>query len=264
QEVKYKTNNLNMYHNFSTKTRISVPTTLDSIKVETPILIDKNNLSDEAKAIVDKAGLTPEYAHLIEKATMPEWHTKRSATILPVYKCKKDAELNRALGYVYAKDFMEGGEGVAYHKTFQPSKGNNSYRPNDEVQLYFNSNVQNHVIHKVDVGEWLKYEVEIPDTDNYFVEIAACSIGLTESSIMKVYIDDVLLTDFLPIVEKVGYHSMARSPEPFKIEKGKHTVTIEYIIPCYFDKFRFYTGKEAPIDEKYFASSDEDYKDGNY
>ncbi len=264
QDTKYKTNNLNMYHNFSTSTRIAVPTNLDSIKTETPILIDKNNLTGEAKDIFEKSGLTPEYAHLLEKAAIPAWHGKRSATIVPVYKCKKDAELDRVLSYVYAKDFMEGGEGVAYHKTFKPSKGNNSYRPNDEVCLYFNSNIQNHVVHMVDIGEWLKYEVEIPKTDKYFVEIATCAIGLSENSIMKVYIDDVLLTDYLPTVEKVGYHTMARSPEPLKIEKGKHIVKIEYIIPCYFDKFRFYTGKEAPIDEKYFASTDVDYKDGNY
>ena len=40
---------------------------------------------------------------------------------------------------------------------------------------------------------------------------------------------------------------------------GNLLYTMEFVIPFYFDKFRLYTGKEAPIPEELFYTTDEDY-----
>ena len=150
---------------------------------------------------------------------------------------------------------MEGGEGVAFHKTFMPQKNNNSYRP-EEVQLTYSTQMMSHAIHMDEAGEWLCYKWNCPKTDDYTLEmIVAHAKG--EETIAKWYVDGNLLTDKIPAEYQPIYYPV--KSEPCRIEKGEHILKMEFVNPFYFDKFRLFTGKELPIPEELFYTTDEDF-----
>ena len=68
---------------------------------------------------------------------------------------------------------------------------------------------------------------------------------------------DKLLTDKIPAEYQPIYYPV--KSEPCHIEKGEHILKMEFVNPFYFDKFRLFTGKELPIPEELFYTTDEDY-----
>lgn len=256
QELKYSTKFIKVYNNFSDTLRLLGPTNKGEVEVKRPILVDRNNLPREAQAIVEKAGPQGEYKALEERAMIPEWHRLRThERILNEFVSKSDKEIARLQRIIEAEDFMEGGEGVGYHKTLKPLKKNNSYRPDDEVRLFNNPAVMSYVIQMNEPGEWLAYKYEIPETDEYYLDMVTRPYG--EGTLAKWYIDGEFLTDVPIVKDDPNYTTVTVGP--LHIEKGEHIFKMEFVNPFYFDKFRIYTGKEAPVPEELYYTSDEDF-----
>ncbi|MBQ5746669.1 MAG: hypothetical protein IIV81_01900, partial [Clostridia bacterium] len=148
---------------------------------------------------------------------------------------------------------------VAFHKTFKPRKNNNGYRP-EEVNLFYSPQFLSYVIHMIDVGEWLCYDVEVPEDDNYYLDIIG-QFGVNDTPIMTAHLDGELLSDSIHGTEKLAVGSSA-TVGPFPMKKGTHRLKLEFTVPFLFDKFRIYTGKEAPVPEELYYKSDDNYEDG--
>lgn len=255
QELKYSTKFINVYNTFSDTLKSLGPKDKGTVEVKRPIIVDRNNLPKEARDIVAKAGLQGEYKSLEARAEIPEWHRKRTQERNSTsFVSKSDGLISKLRCIIEAEDFMEGGEGVGYHKTLKPIKNNNPYRP-DEVRMYHNPVVNSYVIQMNEPGEWLNYKYEIPETDDYYIDMVTRPYG--ENILAKWYIDGEHLTD-VPVVSD-GSNYTTVTVGPLHIEKGEHIFKMEFVNPFYFDKFRIYTGKEAPVPEELFYLSDEDY-----
>lgn len=263
QLTYYKTNNLNIYNNYASNPRTIIPTDNETVKWEPFIPVDENALTGEAAEIYERSGVEKEYKHLEKCIEFPNGRfTRTSYSWKNDFDSPSDKLIGRLKGETEAEDFMQGGEGVGFHKTFMPQKNNNPYRP-EEVNLHYDPRVLSYVVHMVDVGEWLCYELDIPETDDYYVDLYTVT-SPTEKSFMKIYLDGELLTDNTPITVKLSNECAMAPSGPFRMTKGKHILKLEYLTAVYFDKFRVYTGKEPPVPEELFYTSDEGYKDGNY
>lgn len=255
QELKYSTKYINVYNNFSDTLRTLGPKNTGTVEVKRPVLVDRSNLPNEARDIVSRAGLQEEYKVLEERARIPEWHRIRtSERVSKTFISKSDALISRLKRIIEAEDFMDGGEGIGYHKTLKPMKNNNAYRP-DEVRMYYNPAVMSYVVQMTEEGEWLNYKYTIPETDEYYIDMVTMPYG--EDILAKWYIDGEFLTN-VPIV-KDGKNYTTVTVGPFPMEKGEHIFRMEFAVPFYFDKFRIYTGKEAPVPEELYYTSDEDF-----
>ncbi|MBE6650334.1 MAG: hypothetical protein E7613_03370 [Ruminococcaceae bacterium] len=259
----YKTNNLNIYNNFASNPKTIIPSDNETVKWEPFIPVDENNLTGQAAEIYEKSGVEKEYKHLEKCTEFPEGHFMRTKyTWKNDFESDSDKLIGKLKGEIEAEDFMQGGEGIAFHKTFKPQRNNNPYR-SEEVNLTYCYNSLSYAVHMVDVGEWLCYELDIPETDEYYIDfyVVYASMG---KPLMKVYLDGELLTDNTPVTVELPNKCAMAPSGPFKMTKGKHILKLEYVTPMYFDKFRVYTGKEAPVPEELYYISDENYKDGNY
>ena len=256
QELKYSTKDIKVYNNFSDTLRTLGPTDKGTVEVKRPVLVDRDNLPEEARGIVEKAGPQGEYRALEERAAMPAWHRTRTwERVSNTFVSKSDKEIARLKRIFEAEDFMEGGEGVGYHKTLKPIKNNNPYRP-DEVRMYYNPAVMSYVIQMDEEGEWLNYKYDIPETDEYYIDMIARP-AKQEGTLAKWYIDGEWLTDVPAVASDPEYTTVTVGP--FHMEKGEHIFKMEFAMPFYFDKFRIYTGKEAPVPEELYYTTDEDF-----
>lgn len=255
QELKYSTHDLSVYNNFSDHCRILGPRSGKNVDVKRPFVVDRSKLSDEARGIVENAGLEAEYRHLESATEFPEWHRMRTVERFGTsFVSKSDARIAELRQITEAEDFMEGGEGVGYHKTLKPVKKNNPYR-DDEVRLYFNQIVASYVVQMNEPGEWLCYKYTAPETDEYYIDMTTMPYG--EGILARWYIDGVPLCD-VPIL-KDGKNYTTVTVGPVHIEKGEHILKMEFANPFYFDKFRVYTGKEPAVPEELYYTSDEDF-----
>ena len=262
QLTMYRTNNINVYNNFADEPKTSIPSDNETVKWEKFIRVDKDNVTGEAASIIANAGVEKEYKALEKAVFFPEGHFMRTSYKWKNnFSSKSDILIKKLRGDIEAEDFMEGGEGVGYHKTFNPRKDNNPYR-SDEVNLTYSDKTLSYVIHIDDKGEWLRYEVDIPETADYHIDLYA-TLDPGKNSLMKIFLDEELLTDETYISMSTPIHNIAPSG-PFRITKGKHIFRLEFITPYYFDKFRVYKENADPIPEELYYTSDEDYKDGNF
>lgn len=256
QELRYGTHHINVYNNFTDNPRMFGPLRSGTIDTKRPFIVDRNNLPAEAQGIVARAGLEPEYRGLLEASSIPVWHRKRTQERMNrSFVSKSDALIKKMQGVIESEDFMEGGEGVGYHKTFMPMKNNNTYRPNDEVQLTYSTQTMSRAVHMDEAGEWLNYEWKCPETGDYYMEMI---VGHAKGdNIAKWYIDGRELDVNFPAYGQAIYVPLTSGP--VHIEKGDHILRMEFVTPFYFDKFRLYTGNESPIPEELYYVSDEDY-----
>ena len=123
------------------------------------------------------------------------------------FPSKSDMLIKKLRGEIEAEDFMEGGEGVGFHKTLNPRKNNNPYRP-DEVNLVYVNQARSYAVHIDDTGEWLRYEVDIPETADYCIDLYATMVKPNDKPLMKIFLDEKLLTE--------NEFSIPRAVESFK------------------------------------------------
>lgn len=91
QYVRYNTGHLNYYNNYADNDYIKDPGESDTISLEKPIIVDENNLPNEALSIKNASGVKEEFYVNLEKDTFPEWRKLRIN--IPEYKNQTELEI---------------------------------------------------------------------------------------------------------------------------------------------------------------------------
>lgn len=248
--------NINFHDNYSDTKNRSFGTYSDAnnIKADEPTLLEKDNYPKEAQDIINNAGLEPHYKRLDVIAKMPSWRHNRVNYLLLNYYKSTDASAGIT---VEAEDFMPGGEGVGYHKILNPKFDSNLYRPEAEVRLEKPSTRTTYVVGTNTKDEWLKYELNLETSGDYFIELEGKQTW-TEFSICKIYIDDVMVTENVPLQNINEWKTITVGP--FEMSEGRHEVKIEFLSSFYFDKLFFYT-KEM-LTQAAVLGNEEGYDEG--
>lgn len=130
-------------------------------------------------------------------------------------------------GTFEAEDYRAGGQGVGYHDT-TPGNTGNSYRSDDvDIQPCTDaaSTPTCHNVGWIDTGEWLAYDVSVPETGTYAfrLRVATPSTGRA----MHVELNGVNITGSIILPNTGGWQSWAyvESP-PVEIAAGHYTLKL--------------------------------------
>lgn len=227
-----------------------------SLYFEYPTVIDTDEINwpQEAIDIKESAGLEDEYKYLLELAKEPEWKVGRLETARKNQYISK----NRRNGnWIEAEDFMSG-ENVGWYKK-TPLYNQNDYRPDEGVSLLKTTYFPNYVIDTNFDGEWVKWEVEVPEDGLYYVDLMyGHGYGNSAScSRTNVWVDDV------PVCEEKllpgNSWSALRQEQLGTIEltKGKHILKLQIL------KGGFYIDAIRVHDGTIYAEENTAWKDDN-
>ncbi|WP_445585761.1 family 43 glycosylhydrolase [Sunxiuqinia sp. A32] len=124
-------------------------------------------------------------------------------------------------GIIQLEDFDVGGQGIAYSDKDEQNAGN-SYRESEGVDVEENSS-GNYNIGFTNGGEWMEYTVNVAETANYQMQLAAASPDGNCSVHLKVDGEDV--TGAISIPATGGWQTYQTfSSGSFVIEEGKHII----------------------------------------
>lgn len=240
------------------------------MRVEEAKKVDADNLPQEAQKIKDAAGLEPQYKRLQVMAEMPSWHDDRHyGALMYAFESRLDEEPGIP---VEAEDFIEGGEGVGYHKLLAVDK-ENDYREERALELLNFADLGSYVIGTNATGEWQKYKFTIPVEGDYLVSVKGAQWWSENPSVnvSKLYLNGELLDMEFVMEKKSGVDRWQEitHPEPIHLEAGEYELKAEFAYSFYFDKVRFlnvdegaivkFYGNESHYDESQFVTY-EDYK----
>jgi len=176
---------------------------------------------DEAKEIIANAGLEDEYKYLLENYNARE--NLRNATL-------KRQEFMRIDGaFIKAGDFMDGGEGVAYHEILSNDRGSLAHIGGPSVD-YMSDGTGATTVMVTDEGEWTKYEFTLDEAGEYnIVPYLAVVNPLTA---VTIEIDDVVVADKVKLEPNcTGYEKFAAfNVGTVNLTEGKHTIKLVHAV----------------------------------
>lgn len=249
QSTAYNTGDIKLYNNYADIDGYSHNgRDLDverNISVENPILLEHGEeWPEEAYSIMAASGVVDEYSSLVEEAAIPDWHPLRTTTpMAEEFVSAKAKDVNRLRGYYYAKDYMEGGEGVAYHKISYGGPNNNEYRPED-VGLEFDNSKNDWMVSLNTGGEWINYEIDVPRDGTYTIEMETKQLWW-DFPAAKMYLDGEILNDAI-MLEKSPQGDWCTNPvSKVFLSAGKHVLKMEFITYFYFYKINVYDSRTA-------------------
>jgi beta-glucanase (GH16 family) len=125
-------------------------------------------------------------------------------------------------GNIVAVNFDNGGEDYAYHDVDVAHKGV-VYRSSESVDI--ESNDGGYTIGWFDNGEWVRYTVEVTDSENYKASIRVASVG---GGSFSIFMDDVLLAQNVVVPSTGAWTSFTSvSVNTLKLQSGKHVLCIK-------------------------------------
>ena len=129
-------------------------------------------------------------------------------------------------GKIMAADYMTGGEGVGYHDN-SPDNIGGKYR-RDAVDIRINPEGGYNVGWN-QAGEWLKYNVDISEADEYELDIRVATN--LEGSQIRLWLDDTVdLTGVIDVPKTGGWDNWESViKENVSLPAGKHTIKVEMI-----------------------------------
>lgn len=222
-------------------------------------VVTDGNWPKEAVEIMENAGLMPEYEKLLKFSELPHWK------VAPIYTVPEGTFVSSSGSeYIQAEDFLEGGEGVGYHK-IEEVPDNNSYR-SDGVVLMAHPSEAGYVISTNFPSEWLAYEAEIEKDGVYSFELKGSHAWAKEEPqpAVNVFIDDELVFKHEPTaVSDNWYNIKTKILGTVEMTEGKHHIRIEILENgFYMDAFRFVSEDEEIILDE--LGNDFDYDEGKY
>lgn len=235
----YETHDLNAYSNYSdTETYYDYGATDEypgENTVEQATIVKDGNWPEEAKEIMAGAGLEENYTRLLSGLDYPAWRTDF------VKNAPSDNFILPDNAKYEAEDYNEGGEGVGYHKL---TKGDNQvYRPGDVV-IFHQEDTGDIVIGGTYDGEWLAYDIDIPEDGTY--ELIVCGansqyISHSPEPYANVYIDGELVIEHQPITQTENWAlNIENNFGELELKKGKHLIKFEFVENGFsFDWFKF-------------------------
>ncbi|ULL15160.1 glycoside hydrolase [Paenibacillus sp. H1-7] len=154
-------------------------------------------------------------------------------------------------GTVLAVDYMNGGEGVAYHdNTADNIRG--LYRTDDvDIRLL----PEGYTTGWNQTGEWLKYDVNVAEAGTYKLDLRLAT-GM-EGSQVRLWLDDQNdLTGIIDIPNTGGFHVWKTvSKDGITLPAGRHTIKVEIVTGEFdFYSFRFHNDPTVPKQGVYKSS----------
>ena len=142
---------------------------------------------------------------------------------------------------------MDGGEGVGYHKN---TKG-------ATPKLFKQMSLT--VIGSTAHGEWMNYEVEVPESGEYYIKVYySLAFDGTEanySDLVKtsVYVDGEIVCDSQPLADTGSWLAYSgQDVAKVHMEKGKHIVKIQFVDGGYsYNKFKLIPAGMASNEPSY-------------
>jgi len=248
-----------LYNNYATTAALTGPGHAPSMDIEDAHVVTDGNWPQEACDIMNNAGLEEDFKYLNEKAAIPSWRVSRLDRAL---KSAYESKLRRA-GWIEAEDFLEGGEGIGYHK-LKEKFNTNPTRPNDGVPLLTNSAWAGYVIHENFPEEWLAYDLEIAEDGEYYFDIAVAHAWGEDQDqpACNIYIDDELVVENFVIPKAKGWNDITEyQAGKAKLSKGKHIMKYEILgNGHYIDAFRVHDGSGYNIVQ--VGNNEPDYDEG--
>jgi len=250
----YNTHDLHTYDNYSDTSVYTNHSDLNTI--ELPEIVEDGNWNDEAKAIIEGAGLEPRYSRMLKNIDYPEWRTDFVRTAP-----QKVFEVGTS-NWIEAEDYNEGGEGVAYHKI---TPANNTNYRKGEVHIYdssgsYNGGHKSYVIGTTFDGEWLCYDVEIPESGNYELITRGANSHYLDGGIdafLNVYVDGELVVSRGELIRTPTWgHNMESFLGVLSLSEGVHQFKMEFADNGYsFDAFRLSKVEEDSVRSGYNDAS---------
>ena len=193
-----------------------------NVTVANTTVVKDGKWPQAAVDIMNAAGVEAPYRRLLNGVERPAWR-KSSTKIVPNREYRSTYN-----SWIQAEDFMEGGEGVGYHKLVQENK-EGIYRK-DGVAIYAPGR-GNYVIGNTKPGEWLKYKFEITESHIYNLELKVANAFDESEPIprVKIYLDDELIVDKAEIPNNGSWQRhIPVFLGKFYIDEGTHTLTVEF------------------------------------
>ncbi|MBD2867158.1 carbohydrate-binding protein [Paenibacillus arenilitoris] len=151
-------------------------------------------------------------------------------------------------GTVLAVDYMNGGEGIAYHDN-TPDNIRGLYRTDDvDIRLL----PEGFTTGWNQTGEWLKYDVNVAEAGDYKLDLRVATA--MNGSKIRLWLDDTTdLTGVIDVPNTGGFHEwMTVTKEGISLPEGKHTIKAEIVTGEFdFYSFRFHNDPDVPIEGAY-------------
>lgn len=205
---------------------------------EEAISYDSSNA--EVNKIKLNAGLSDEYKSLLSEYEKKSTEYRNDA--LKWLKYDTDAGIN-----VPAGDYMEGGEGVAYHDISEVQGGLSDVGEPGIVSV--GGGINHKYITMTGQGEWTKYKVEITEEGEYDFYLTFVSLGY---QYVNIYIDDELVVNRKLLNKSADnyndiLHTLTEQQlATINLTEGEHTIKIEHAISN-FVPYKFRLNKVGDI-----------------
>ena len=136
-------------------------------------------------------------------------------------------------GRIEAESFNTGGEGVAYHDTTSANL-EGAYRTSEAVDIKLAPGGVGYTIGYLDAGEWLKYDVNVTQSDNYTITLRGANGASTNGS-LHIEVDGVNVTGTISIPLTGSYSTETTVTGPtVSLAQGTHTLRV-YMEAANFD-----------------------------
>lgn len=204
------------YNNYSVREGVNFFENQNKIDEAIPIDKDEAKWPKEVKEIVKAAGLSKSYKWLYKEYEENKHYRNAELNYLKYY--------NHPGIIIPAGNYMEGGEGVAYHNILHKNEGMAIDGEPSFIDTYDGTG---HIyIMTTAEGEWLKYEFCADEDGEYdiFIRAAATEEGVKST----LFIDDEIVADKVPIKKNCeDYLSFEENyiTRTF-IKKGKHILKV--------------------------------------
>jgi len=204
------------YKNYSVRPGVNFFDFQNKIDEAIAIDTDHDKWPDEAKRIVEFSGLEDNYKYLYK-----EYSNKKNLRNSELEYLKYD---NYPGIIIPAGNYIEGGEGVAYHNILHKDEG---MAIDGEPSFIDTYNGTGHIyIMTTAEGEWIKYSFECEEDAEYdiFIRAAAIHDGVKST----VFIDDEVVADKMPIKKNCDNYLTFDENYLGKtfIKKGKHIMKV--------------------------------------
>ena len=252
-----------IYDNYSNKAGINKSGDLTNTVYNEPYILKRGEYPKEAFEIMENAGVEEGYKHLLEEAKLPSWR-KQTSLYAPSQGFFSAERYEPRLGWIQAEDFIPGENGETYYDV-KNATGNNAYRPEgvNLIELtYYEGDYTGWTIGEVSSGEWMTYNVRIPEDGEYTFKVNAAH-NYDNVGNFNLYVDDELAIEngVLKHGEKGFRHAVVTSFDGISMTAGDHVIKYQFTdAGHYLDAIGFFSDKHEgnPID---LTKNSDDYDD---
>lgn len=199
--------------------------------VEEATIVPDGNWTGKAKEIVDNAGLEKGYKRLLRGTEYPSWR------ILELDDAPNAIYESASILERYAVDYMDGGEGVGFHKV----AGGDKPVEYQQGQIF--------VVGGTYPTEWLAFDMNVNTPGTYDFELCY-ALAFSEEDVSEnntgerpgasVYVDDVKVIDSIPLDSTGSWTAhLPKILGQIELSQGKHIVKVELVNNAWsFERFR--------------------------